>query len=142
VQLKPVHYSKGDGSSMKDWRPTISDAPPAKKDTIGCDIFLHWSPKNGSAEDLGKAISNMNGDGMKLTLITNRGVKVWPNGFPETFCTDHWRLRFKSVDGEPIKHSQIISLLLRIRNAGFDFIKMENLYLMNGKPSFSQGQGE
>jgi isocitrate dehydrogenase len=81
---------------------------------------------------------------MKLTLITNRGVKVWPNGFPETFCTDHWRLRFKAASGQnaTIKHAQIISLLMRIRNAGFDFIKMENLYLLDGKPGFSQAQGE
>jgi isocitrate dehydrogenase len=144
VQLKPVHYVKGDNSSMRDWKPTISDLPPAKKETIGCDIFLHWNPKNGTPEDLGNAISKLNGDGMKLTLITNRGVKVWPNGFPETFCTDHWRLRFKSSqqNNAPIKHSQIISLLMRIRNAGFDFIKMENLYLLDGKPGFSQAQGE
>ena len=33
---------------------------------------------------------------LPLTMITNRGVKVWPQGFPETFCTDHWRLRFKA----------------------------------------------
>lgn len=142
VQLKPVHYSKGDNSSMRDWKPTVTDLPPAKKETIGCDIFLHWSPKNGTPEDLGNAISKLNGDGMKLTLITNRGVKVWPNGFPETFCTDHWRLRFKSQNNAHIKHSQIISLLMRIRNAGFDFIKMENLYLLDGKPGFSQAQGE
>jgi hypothetical protein len=22
-------------------------------------------------------------------MITNRGIKVWPDGFEETFCTDH-----------------------------------------------------
>ena len=27
-------------------------------------------------------------------MITNRGTKVWPDGAPETFCTDHWRCRF------------------------------------------------
>jgi hypothetical protein len=33
---------------------------------------------------------------LRLKLVTNRGVKVWPEGFPETFCTDHWRSRFVS----------------------------------------------
>ncbi|MBL4544633.1 MAG: hypothetical protein JKP95_01840 [Oceanicaulis sp.] len=31
---------------------------------------------------------------MSLKMITNRGVKVWPQGLPETFKTDHWRCRF------------------------------------------------
>jgi hypothetical protein len=33
-------------------------------------------------------------------MITNRGVKVWPEGFPETFCTDHWRCRFVSTTAD------------------------------------------
>ena len=37
-----------------------------------------------------KATSNR----LKLKMITNRGVKVVPNGNPETYCTDHWRFRF------------------------------------------------
>ena len=29
--------------------------------------------------------------GMRLDMISNRGVKVWPEGHAETSCTDHWR---------------------------------------------------
>lgn len=41
-----------------------------------------------------------------------------------------------------MNHAQIVSLLLRIANGGVDFIKTENLYILDGKPGFSLGQGE
>ena len=63
-------------------------------------------------------------------MITNRGVKVWPDGFPETFCTDHWRCRFKADgDRQTVGHDQFISLLGRVAAEGLDFIKTENLCL-------------
>ncbi len=140
--LQPVNYTsnKHKEGSMRDWKPTLTPRIRAHKETVGVDIFLHWS--GGPADTLAQQIQLLNGDGLQLTLVTNRGVKVWPQGFPETFLTDHWRLRFKSITGKPITNQQIISLLLRISNAGFDYIKIENLYLLDGKPGFSLGQGE
>jgi isocitrate dehydrogenase len=29
-----------------------------------------------------------------MQTIANRGVKVYPNGMPDTFTVDHWRCRF------------------------------------------------
>jgi isocitrate dehydrogenase len=66
-----------------------------KKEIVGVDVFMHWNPQKGTTEDLAQKLQKLNADGMELTLITNRGVKVWPEGFPETFCTDHWRCRFR-----------------------------------------------
>ena len=40
-------------------------------------------------------IASFENHDLKLQMITNRGVKVYPNGNPHTFCTDHWRCRFK-----------------------------------------------
>jgi isocitrate dehydrogenase len=36
----------------------------------------------------------------ELTMITNRGIKVWPNGFEETYCTGPLRCRFKPKNGK------------------------------------------
>jgi len=127
---------------MKDWQPKLSNPKPSQKKVVGVDVFLHVDPKKYSPDQLAQRINKLNGDGMELILITNRGVKVWPEGFPETFCTDHWRCRFKVKGTETLSHLQIISLLMRVANAGFDFIKMENLYLFDGKPGYSLGQGE
>jgi isocitrate dehydrogenase len=84
--------------------------------------------------------------GFELKLITNRGVKVWPNGFPETFCTDHWRCRFLGVDreGQPrtVEHRDIIFLLSNLADDGVDFIKTENLCRFDGEDGFAMGQGQ
>jgi len=112
----------------------------AQKDLVGVDVFLDWT--KGSANDLGDALGKLNGDGTKLEMMSNRGVKVWPGGHAETFCSDHWRCRFLSdSEGGAISHPQIISLLKRFADAGFDFIKTENLYNFDGERGYSLDQG-
>jgi len=113
----------------------------AKKELVGIDVFLHWT--EGTAEELGNKLKNIAVDGLKLSAITNRGVKVYPGGLKETFCVDHWRCRFQSInDGEAVSHEQIIKQLEAIKNAGFDFIKIENLCTFDGVPGFSLAQGQ
>jgi isocitrate dehydrogenase len=86
-------------------------------------------------------------------MITNRGVKVWPGGFPETFCTDHWRCRFMvpaapGVKAAPagaatsVEHTAIIGLLQRLTSSGIDVIKTENLCTFDGEPGYALGQGQ
>ena len=75
-------------------------------------------------------------------MITNRGIKVWPEGFKETFCTDHWRCRFKTEDGKALNYEAVIDLLNACGKAKLDVIKTENLYTFNGKEGFSMGQGQ
>lgn len=125
--------------------PTPQAAPAqtrtrAKKDLVGVDVFLDWT--KGSANDLGEALSKLNGDGTRLEMMSNRGVKVWPDGHAETFCSDHWRCRFLSAsDAGGVSHVQIISLLNRFADAGLDFIKTENLYNFDGERGYSLDQG-
>jgi len=90
---------------------------------------------------IGQAMEALNGDGLALKMITNRGVKVYPQGLPETFRTDHWRCRFMSM-GPGLAYPQVLALLERVNNAGFEVIKTENLYSFNGEPGYSAGQGE
>ena len=75
-------------------------------------------------------------------MITNRGIKVWPDGFRETFCTDHWRCRFKPNEGTEIQKTSIIELLKNAANENIDTIKTENLYSFDGKAGYSLGQGQ
>jgi isocitrate dehydrogenase len=74
-------------------------------------------------------------------MISNRGVKVYPDGFSETFCTDHWRCRVLSDSGT-MTHDQVIALLSAVKNAGLDFIKTEHLVSFDGQKAYSLGQGE
>ncbi|MDX2011410.1 MAG: NADP-dependent isocitrate dehydrogenase [Myxococcaceae bacterium] len=137
VKLTPVNYVGGASLTLTS---TVAETTPSKKDRVGVDVFLHW---RGAPEALGEGLSALNGDGLKLTMISNRGVKVWPEGIPETRCTDHWRCRFETLTpGKPVTVMQVLSLILRVGNAGFDPVKTEHLFLFDGKPGFSLGQGQ
>ena len=113
---------------------------PARKETVGVDVFVNW--RGQTAEDLAVQLQRCNLEHLKLTMITNRGVKVWPGGFPETFRTDHWRGRFTVPEGLAISHEDIVQLLGRVALEGLDFIKTENLCTFDGEPGFSLGQGQ
>src|SRR4030095_12794169 len=135
--LKARKYSKGEESVAA---ATSGKAAP-QKELVGVDVFLDWT--SGSATDLGNSLSKVNGEGVKLTMISNRGVKVWPGGHAETFCSDHWRCRFlPEGEGKTVTPAQVISLLNRVANAGYDFIKTENLYNFDGERGFSLDQGQ
>ncbi len=111
-----------------------------KKELVGVDVFVDWTA--GNADQLATTLQQINGDGLSLSMITNRGAKVWPNGMPETFTTDHWRCRFVPQDNGAIKHAQIADLLKRVDSLGVDFIKTENLYTFDGQPGYSRSAGE
>ncbi len=114
-----------------------SAAPPLapQKALVGVDVYLDWSA--GSAEQLAKKLLPLSHDGLKFTLLTNRGAKVWPNGQPETFCTDHWRARFLAPDGKAASAAQIVALLQRVNAAGLEFVQTANLYHFNGASGYS-----
>ncbi|NAS12172.1 NADP-dependent isocitrate dehydrogenase [Poritiphilus flavus] len=119
------------------------------KELVGVDVFLDWQGKDPN--ELGDALSSLDVYKLKLKMITNRGVKVYPEGLKETYCTDHWRCRFVGVDAkinrrEPqyahIDFEQVVALLSKLNYLGFDVIKTENLYEFDGQRGFSLGQGE
>ncbi|NWF67855.1 MAG: NADP-dependent isocitrate dehydrogenase [Chloroflexi bacterium] len=139
--LKPVNYAAGENVPVAS--DTITLRAPAKKEIVGVDVFIHWPTSKGKPDDLAELLQKVNGEGLELTMISNRGQKVWPHGMPQTFCVDHWRCRFLAVEkGKPITHKQIIDLLQRVSDHDFDFIKTENLCYFDGQPGYSLGQGE
>ncbi|MGQ9644724.1 MAG: NADP-dependent isocitrate dehydrogenase [Ignavibacterium sp.] len=135
-QLKSVHYEKG--STLK--LPKYVRKPASKKELIGVDLFVHW--RNSNPDELAALLQQIEYGNIKLSMITNRGIKVWPEGFEETFCTDHWRCRFKDKDENTISKKDIITLLTKADENNIDVIKTENLYTFDGVPAFSLGQGQ
>ena len=134
-QLEPVSYRAG------GIRVRLSETPRPEKRLVGVDVFLDWNEAGRDPEVLGKRLAALDGHGLALRMITNRGVKVYPGGIPETFCTDHWRCRFAAVD-DTIAFSQVLDLLSRVNGAGLEVIKTEHLYTFDGVPGFSLGAGE
>lgn len=139
ARLRPVSYKSG--ASMK--KIELSKPSSIKKELVGVDIFFDWNKPGRDPKVFGNTLNKLNTDALTLKMITNRGVKVYPDGFPGTFCTDHWRCRFiSSEDGKGISHKDILKLLTQIDNAGLDFIKTEHLYTFDGDRGYSLGQGE
>ncbi len=137
VHFKPVEY-KNDGALKL---PAYKRKPAPEKRIEGIDIFIDWAGLD--ANEIGEQMKAFSTDRAGLTMITNRGVKVWPNGFPETFCTDHWRCRYKPVSPEiQLTKADLMGLLQTVDAAGWDIIKTENLYSFDGKKAFSLGQGQ
>jgi len=142
------------GSMSKPIEIRLAPRPKMSKQLVGVDVFLDWTGDNRDPNELGRQLEVVTGNELKLKMITNRGVKVYPNGLSETFCTDHWRCRFVSQAAQikanhdglqtsaPITYTQLTQLLDRLIDAGLDFIKIENLYEMDGTRAYSLGQGE
>jgi isocitrate dehydrogenase len=136
AQLKPVAYAQTSALQL----PKYKRKKPLNKQLEGVDVFVHWS--GTEADDLAGMMKHLESHDVKLSMITNRGIKVWPDGFKETFCTDHWRCRFKPANGNPMQKEHIIGLLRKAQEHNIDTIKTENLYSFDGTPAFSLGQGQ
>ncbi len=134
--MKPVRYGAGKGFELK---PYVRTYTPAVKNLVGIDVFVNHL---GNADELAPRLQKAQNGAFELTMITNRGVKVWPGGLPETFCTDHWRCRFMAKPGKQLNKAMIAELLARLAQDGVDFVKTEHLFTFDGEPGFSLGQGQ
>jgi isocitrate dehydrogenase len=136
AQLPASSYS----SSPARIEVKLKEAAPVRRELVGMDVFLHHADKDANL--LGQRLSEVMIGKIRLKIITNRGTKVWPNGHPETFCTDHWRCRFMCDEMTDCSYEAMLHLLNHINKAGFEVIKTENLYLFDGKPAFTAAQGQ
>lgn len=134
--LKPAHYS---GTAKNLHKNTSSNQVEAKKETVGVDVFIQW---HHDSEKLAQKLTALKSP-LKLTMIGNRGVRVWPERHPETVCVDSWRCRFMaSKKGQPVSHQEIANLLSLLATAGMDFTHTENLCTFNGAPGYTVAQDE
>lgn len=136
-RLRPARFGEASNEPMVPLM--VREAYPAKRVLVGIDVFFNW--RGTQPDDLAKLLEPLSTPRLRLAIITNRGVKVWPGGFPETFRTDHWRGRFMAQEGSA-DHHDIVALLGRAAEAGMDFIKTEHLYEFDGKAGYSLGQGQ
>ncbi|MEM1022066.1 MAG: NADP-dependent isocitrate dehydrogenase [Myxococcota bacterium] len=138
-KLTAVHFDKDPkGISIQ-----VSSPPAARKETVGVDAFIDWDEEGRDTNKLADRLVAAQTDALKLKMVTNRGVKVWPGGVEETTRSDHWRCRFVGPnEGATVTHQNIVELLTRLADQGLDFIKTENLCTFDGEKAYSLGQGE
>jgi len=131
--LKAAHYA---AASQK--KHTEAKRTPAKIGLDGIDVYVAWPSLE--TNKLAAAIQKANTAGLELSMIDNRGVKVWPDGMAETLCTDSYRCRFTSKNGTSAKDT--VALLARVLDQGIDIVKTETLRTYDGKPGYTLAQGQ
>jgi isocitrate dehydrogenase len=135
--LRPVQYHPG------GIRVQATPTPPRRKELVGVDVFLDWSEDVRDPEVLGPRVeAAAAGSAFGLTMLSNRGVKVYPGGLPETFLSDHWRCRLVAPEGSEVRFADVLELLASFDAAGLEVIKTEHLYRFDGERGYSLGQGE
>ncbi len=134
--LKPVSYAAAPPRAAASGAAAIQ--PETRVELVGVDVYVNWASLDN--DKLAGVLQGAAGQPMTLTMMSNRGVKVWPNGHPETFCTDNYRCRFAAAGG--VTQAQIISLLGRIAGTGMEIVKTENLRNYGGLPGYTLAQGE
>ncbi len=138
-QLKPAALAGAQAMRIDSTPSRLATSRAPVKALVGVDIFLDCPGILPAA--LGERASAAVGTHSILKFITNRGVKVWPNGFEETFCTHHWRCRLGRSAG-PASDAWVLEAIAALAQAGLDVIKMEKLYTFDGVPGYAQAQGE
>jgi isocitrate dehydrogenase len=135
--LKPVGYAKAPSlpAGSAACQPVSS-----KVELKGIDVIVHWPSHN--PQKLHAAVSKHAGNGIKLDMIDNRGVIVWPAGLAaaETFCTDSFRCRF-FADGTA-DPGKLIDLVRRISDSGVDVVMTSTLRTYDGREGYSLAQGQ
>lgn len=138
--FKPVFYDPQVDSTF-DSSKLVSPVPAMDKKLVGIDVFLDVDPADKTVAQIAEELQKCaNADKFKLSVISNKGAKVWPGAYPEDMlCTSNWRCRFA---GNDITNADIVTLLGDINAAGLDFIKTEQLYTFDGVVGYSLSQGE
>jgi len=135
-ELKAAEYAKDSAMNLAI-RPA---GKPPMKVRVGVDLFI--DRRDGNPDQIAEVMNKFNVKGTKLTVISNRGTKVWPNGNPDTYWSDHWSCRFEADGDGLFTADHVIELLGTAEKAGFDVIKTEGLFTFNGERGYSLAQGQ
>lgn len=137
-KYRVVKYAQSVGSPASH---AIMADETEKREMVGLDLFVHWRGDN--INELGTQMEALSTDKLSLTLLSCKGLKVWPNIVTEMDFTDRFRARFMpKTKGTAINHADVADLLNRAAKQGVDFLKIETLFTFDGKAGFSASQGE
>ena len=137
--MKPVSYGDQESKTCISI-PDVVLPTKRKKELVGVDVFLDWSDSAHPSE-LAEKLNEISYDGLSLSVISTRGLKVWPNAIDDFKLADHWCCRFISND-DVVCQSKVAGLLTTLTENGFEFVKTDNLYNFDGERGFSVAQGE
>ncbi|KAI8812209.1 hypothetical protein BJ742DRAFT_793370 [Cladochytrium replicatum] len=104
----------------------------------GFDIFVDSELLPG---DLAQVLQKYATNGLKLTMISNRGTQVWPTGSVYTELVNHYRCRFELEEKGSKKESDLLQVVAEIGEA-VRVCSLEMLLYLGDTPGFSKAQGQ
>ena len=99
---------------------------------VGADIFIEHAGGLPPVPEVSGSFT--------LTLISNRGAKVWPGVMPDIMIVDAHQCRYTS--SEAITRADVVELLTRLSELGLKWSHVELLHTANGQSRYSKAQGE
>jgi len=129
-RLPTIRYSKDPAPSV---RP-VKDLPFVDKQLVGVDVFVD---SDLLPEQLAEKMQQLPG-GWKLELIASRGVRVWPDGAPETNLVGLLGARIYHPNPDP---TSVAQLLIVLSNRKLPWVHVEQLRMFDGKSGFSEVPG-
>ncbi|MHC4989802.1 MAG: NADP-dependent isocitrate dehydrogenase [Planctomycetota bacterium] len=121
-------------------RSPVPDQVKAAQRTVGMDVFVESG--RGAAE-LGPSLERaVEPTAMRLKMISNRGIKVYPETAGMVDCVDHWRCRFIArQDDQTLADSDFLDVLRRVGDE-HRWMHVEKLVELDGEPGYSKAAGE
>ncbi len=106
----------------------------------GIDLFIE---AHNDVDGMGRKLTDLAGSAnMKLKMISNRGVKVYPNDYgTDPDLTDCFRCRFVSKDGSDVNDNDIMKLVSLV-NSDYRWMHIEKLNVFDGVAAYSKAHGE
>lgn len=106
----------------------------------GIDLFIE---AHNDLDGMGRKLTDLAGSvNMKLKMISNRGVKVYPNDYgTDPDLTDCFRCRFVSKDGSDVNDNDIMKLVSLV-NSDYRWMHIEKLNVFDGVAAYSKAHGE
>ncbi|NSX83328.1 isocitrate dehydrogenase, partial [Wolbachia endosymbiont of Atemnus politus] len=95
---------------------------------VGSDITLAWD-KSSNFDQIAELFESSN---PKIIAIYSKGLAIWPGSSKSS--SDQITCRF--IASNEIINSDINSLLVKLEENNFDVVRMDKLYLYDGKEGF------
>lgn len=107
---------------------------PGQRELLGVDMYVFFP---GPLDVLQSQLGGLKHGPLKVSMIGNRGSKLWPDGVSDATCVDVWRCRFTSnQQGHVVAPQHIVALIADAVDKGFDVTRTENLYQFGNKQGF------
>lgn len=110
-----------------------------KKEVAGLDVYVEAvHPAADTAVHMQQLCA---ASPFQITLVSCRGMQVWPRGSAFTECVDYWRVRFELRDGRSATQADAIALLGIIAQHAV-VSEYELLRTYNGVRGWTLAQGQ